>query len=105
MQRGKLDHHGCDKIFEEKKSGASRDQGEALAQALTFIREGDQFVVTRLDRLVRSVLDLSRSRRRSPPRRSTSSSSTKLSIHPATGRLPFHMLAGEFERDLSPIDR
>ena len=36
-----------------------RDEREALAQALTFIREGDQLVITRLDRLTRSVLDLS----------------------------------------------
>jgi len=36
-----------------------RDECELLRQALAFIREGDQLVMTRLDHLVRSALDLS----------------------------------------------
>ena len=36
-----------------------RDKCELLRQALAFIREGDQLVMTRLDHLVRSALDLS----------------------------------------------
>lgn len=33
-------------------------QRPELRAALSFMREGDQFMVTRLDRLARSVLDL-----------------------------------------------
>ena len=51
--------HGCDRIFEEKRSGASRKERDALREALTFMRDGDEFTVTRLDRLARSVRDLS----------------------------------------------
>jgi DNA invertase Pin-like site-specific DNA recombinase len=47
---------GCDKIFREQVSSvAERQQLEA---ALDYVREGDQFAVTKLDRLARSVGDL-----------------------------------------------
>jgi DNA invertase Pin-like site-specific DNA recombinase len=49
---------GCKKIYAEKKSGASADGRAALSRALDQVREGDTFVVTRLDRLARSVSDL-----------------------------------------------
>lgn len=51
---------GCEKVFSEKISGRSTDQREQLALALDFVREGDTLVVTRLDRLARSVGDLHR---------------------------------------------
>ena len=47
---------GCEKIFQEQVSAvASR---EKLEQALDFVREGDTLVVTKLDRLARSVIHL-----------------------------------------------
>lgn len=47
---------GCTKLFSEQVSSvAQRDQ---LSLALDFLREGDTLVVTRLDRLCRSVADL-----------------------------------------------
>jgi DNA invertase Pin-like site-specific DNA recombinase len=47
---------GCDKIFAEQVSSvAQRDQ---LEQALDYVREGDTFTVTKLNRLARSVGDL-----------------------------------------------
>jgi DNA invertase Pin-like site-specific DNA recombinase len=47
---------GCDKIFREQVSSvAERQQLEA---ALDYVREGDEIVCTRLDRLARSVGDL-----------------------------------------------
>ena len=47
---------GAEKIFAEQVSSvAKRDQLEA---ALEFIREGDTLIVTKLDRLARSVKDL-----------------------------------------------
>ncbi len=55
VQLEKLNH--CDKIFQEKKSGAS-DQRPRLKACLEYVREGDACVVTRLDRLARSTLHL-----------------------------------------------
>jgi DNA invertase Pin-like site-specific DNA recombinase len=48
----------CDRIFKEKASAGSRDKRPELKKALDFVREGDVFVVTKLDRLARSVVDL-----------------------------------------------
>lgn len=47
----------CDKIFQEKKSGASDERLE-LQACLEYVREGDTLIVTRLDRLARSTLHL-----------------------------------------------
>lgn len=49
---------GCEKIFAEKKSATTREGRQALQDALEFVREGDTLVVTRLDRLARSIMDL-----------------------------------------------
>ena len=49
---------GCEKVFSEKKSGTSAAERTALHDALDFVREGDTLVVTRLDRLARSSIDL-----------------------------------------------
>jgi DNA invertase Pin-like site-specific DNA recombinase len=55
-QERELRAAGCDKIFSEQVSSvAQRDQ---LAAALDYVREGDGFAVTKLDRLARSVGDL-----------------------------------------------
>ncbi len=49
---------GCEKIFAEKMSGRSTKDREELTQAIDFVRDGDTLIVTRLDRLARSVGDL-----------------------------------------------
>jgi DNA invertase Pin-like site-specific DNA recombinase len=49
---------GCTKIFEEKISGTSQHGRAQLALALDYVRDGDDFLVTRLDRLARSMTDL-----------------------------------------------
>jgi DNA invertase Pin-like site-specific DNA recombinase len=55
---GQLDKLGhCDKVFQEKKSGAS-GQRPRLNDCLEYVREGDTLVVTRLDRLARSTVHL-----------------------------------------------
>lgn len=53
-----LEAAGCGKIFAEKRSGVSRQDRPELADAISFVREGDTLVVTRLDRLARSAGDL-----------------------------------------------
>lgn len=58
VQTDALRAAGCEKLFMEKESGTTTDNRKALADALEFIREGDCFIVTRIDRLARSVVDL-----------------------------------------------
>ncbi|MBB6221934.1 recombinase family protein [Rhizobium leguminosarum] len=48
---------GCTKIFKEQLSSIANTRPE-LERALEFVREGDVLVVTKLDRLARSVADL-----------------------------------------------
>ncbi|MBM6584102.1 recombinase family protein [Microvirga sp. BT689] len=47
---------GCQKVFQEQTSSVGPHP--ALEQALDFVREGDVLVVTKLDRLARSVSHL-----------------------------------------------
>jgi len=49
--------NGCDKVFQEKESGA-RDDRPHLKQLLEFVREGDAVLVTKLDRLARNTRHL-----------------------------------------------
>jgi len=57
IQRAALGDAGCLRLYEEKVSGTRRDRPE-LARLLDSVREEDVVVVTRLDRLARSTLDL-----------------------------------------------
>jgi len=47
---------GCKRVFEEKVSSVGRR--EQLDAAIDYLRDGDTLVVTKLDRLARSVRDL-----------------------------------------------
>lgn len=62
VQEAALREAGCtggeNRIFAEKRSGRKASDREQLGDALDFIREGDTLIVTRLDRLARSVIDL-----------------------------------------------
>lgn len=60
VQQEALFNIGCEKIFSEKVSGSSTKDRVELANAIDFVRESDTLVVTRLDRLARSVGDLHR---------------------------------------------
>ena len=53
-----LKKNGCDKIFTEQKSGTTTKGRNALRECLDFVREGDEFVFTRIDRVCRNILDL-----------------------------------------------
>lgn len=48
---------GCEKVFLEKLSSVAKKR-QQLEAALEFAREGDEFVVSKLDRLARNVEDL-----------------------------------------------
>ena len=58
IQNEALTAAGCEKVFAEKMSGRSAKDRIELANAIDFVREGDTLIVTRLDRLARSVGDL-----------------------------------------------
>lgn len=49
---------GCERTFVEQVSSVDVVHREALAEALAFARDGDTLVVTKLDRLARSVAHL-----------------------------------------------
>jgi DNA invertase Pin-like site-specific DNA recombinase len=53
----RLQDAGAVKIFSEKRSGVDGDR-PALRECLTYLREGDTLLVTKLDRLARSTVDL-----------------------------------------------
>jgi DNA invertase Pin-like site-specific DNA recombinase len=57
LQRTALKGSGCQRIYEEKVSGAKRFRPE-LTRMLDQLRAGDVVVVSRLDRLARSTHDL-----------------------------------------------
>jgi DNA invertase Pin-like site-specific DNA recombinase len=49
---------GCEIIRSEKRSGTTTAGREQLQNVLDFLREGDVLMVTRIDRLARSIGDL-----------------------------------------------
>jgi DNA invertase Pin-like site-specific DNA recombinase len=57
-QRTALKAAGCTVIRAEKASGSRRDGRTELQVLLDFLQPGDTFVVTRIDRLARSMKDL-----------------------------------------------
>lgn len=58
IQEAALKAAGCTVIREEKKSGSTKQDRKELNTLLEFMRDGDNLVVTRVDRLARSVGDL-----------------------------------------------
>ena len=58
VQREALKAAGCEVIREEKVSGGSREGRKELETLLAFLRRGDTLIVTKLDRLARSTLDM-----------------------------------------------
>jgi len=60
IQDEKLRKAGCTKLFMEKKSGTQAANRPKLQACLAFLRENDTLVITKLDRMARSVLDLAK---------------------------------------------
>ncbi len=57
-QINKLKAEGCEEIFSEKQSGKQADNREQLQACIKFARKGDTLIITKLDRLARSMGDL-----------------------------------------------
>lgn len=102
VQIAKLKNNNCNKIFEEKKSGTTKDR-EKLNECLEYVREGDVLIVTRLDRLARSTLDLCQIAKMLE-RKSVELKVIDQNINTsdATGRLLFNMLGAiaQFETEI-----
>ena len=58
IQLEALTNAGCETIRQEKVSGTSTQGRDELNTLLDFLRDGDELVVTRVDRLARSIRDL-----------------------------------------------
>ena len=57
LQKDALTRTGCERILEDRQSGAKADRA-GLRDALDYARDGDTLTVWRLDRLSRSLKDL-----------------------------------------------
>lgn len=103
IQREALTRAGCQKVFEEKVSGA-RAVRPSLAKTMEMLREGDTLVVWKLDRLGRSVKQLvdlvGELHKRSIQFRSLTDA---IDTGTPSGRFFFHVMASlaEMERDLT----
>ncbi len=58
LQEAALRAAGCDIVHAEKVSGTTRAGRAELEDLLAFLRPGHTLVVTRIDRLARSIKDL-----------------------------------------------
>ena len=97
---------GCDRIFTEQLSSVAKK--ERLEEAIQFVREGDIFIVTRLDRLARSAFDLLTIVQRLEAKWvGIKVLDMGLDTASSTGRLILNVVAaiGQFEREVMVEDR
>ena len=102
LQRDALHLAGCEKIYEDRISGAKAAR-PGLAMVLEVARAGDVLTVWRLDRLGRSLHDLILlGRRLDEMGVGLMSVQEKIDTSSSGGRLVFHMFGAlaEFERNL-----
>lgn len=93
---------GCERVFVDHVSGATKDRPE-LRAALDYLRSGDTLVVWRLDRLGRSLAHLIEIMQDLGARGvEFRSLSEAIDTSSPTGRLLFHIAGAfaQFERDL-----
>lgn len=103
LQLDALSAADCERVFEDKWSGAKADR-PGLAKAIAFARPGDVLVVWRLDRLGRSLPDLVRIiGELEQSGISFESVTERIETGTAAGRLVFHVFAAlaEFERNIT----
>lgn len=102
LQLDALTKAGCDRIYQEKRSGGTI-QREELNRLLDNIREGDTLVVWRLDRLGRSLKHLIEIVTKLEEDKIGFKSLTEnIDTTTPTGKLIFHIFGAlsEFERNL-----
>ena len=54
----KLEQAGAEKIFSEKYTGTKKEGRIELEELLSIVKTGDKVLVTKIDRLARSIVDL-----------------------------------------------
>jgi DNA invertase Pin-like site-specific DNA recombinase len=92
---------GCERLFDEQVSSMSRR--DKLDEAIQYLRDGDVLVVTKLDRLARSVADLvgivAEIERRGASLRILA---MNLDTHTPTGKLMLNVIGSvaQFEREI-----
>ena len=100
VQLEKLKH--CLKIFQDKKSGTTTNR-PALTECMNYVREGDTLVITRLDRLARSTVDLCNIAAELEKKKvALQVIDQNIDTNDATGRLLFNMLGAisQFETEI-----
>lgn len=104
IQEQKLREAECERIMAEKQSGKAADSRKELQKMLEFVREGDTVMVTKLDRLARSVSDAVKIVETLEAKGVDFVVLDNASIDTRTphGKMVFHILAavGEMERSL-----
>jgi DNA invertase Pin-like site-specific DNA recombinase len=104
LQEERLRAAGCDPehLYLEKRSGTTTGR-PALQQLLTYVRKGDVVLVTRLDRLARSTLDLCTIVRQLEQKEvELVVLDQRLDTSTPSGRLTFHIFAAvaQFETEI-----
>lgn len=59
-QKELLKEEGCKEIYVEKVTGTSTAPRTQLKELMKHVREGDEVIVTKIDRLARSIIDLNK---------------------------------------------
>ncbi len=101
LQLDELAAAGCERVFQEQVSSVGKR--DEFAAVLQFVRDGDVLVVTKLDRLARSVSDLWTIVRKLEGKGATLRIvNLSLDTATATGKLMLSTLGAvaEFERDI-----
>ena len=57
LQVEALENSGCERVFKEKQSGTTTKGRDELANCENYMRAGDTLIVTKVDRLARSLRD------------------------------------------------
>ena len=100
-QLAELKVTGCEELFVEQVSSVQRR--EELEKALNFIRKGDTLVITKLDRLARSIPDLVRITETLEEKQATLRIlAMNLDTNTPTGRLLLNLVGSvaQFEREI-----
>ncbi|UHG93669.1 recombinase family protein [Spirosoma oryzicola] len=102
LQLNALQNVGCEKIFQEKVSGTSKERPQ-LQMMIAHLRSGDEVVVWKLDRLGRSLTHLIELVNQfSDKGVSFSSVNDKIDTSTSSGKLIFHLFCSlaEYERNI-----